>query len=259
MSITSAAGVIALLDEPDPEVKVFALKKLDEIVDLFWHEISDSVSKIEYIYEDQNLRQKELAALVVSKVYYHFGDFDDSVTYALGAKDRFNVNDTSEYVETIIAMCIDQYVKLRVEIFEGTKPESEVNQQLEEVVNQMFKRCLDDHQYKQAVGIALEARRMDIFEQAIKESGPDSTTDEQRDMLSYSFRVCLSLVQHRLFRNTVLRALINLYNQQSPPDYISICQCLIFLDEPHEVATQLEALIKQNKGAEVWLLMEECY
>lgn len=34
----------------------------------------------------------------------------------------------------------------------------------------MFQRCLDDHKYKQAIGIALETRRLDIFEKTILES-----------------------------------------------------------------------------------------
>jgi 26S proteasome regulatory subunit N2 len=36
------------------------------------------------------------------KVYYHLGAFEESVTYALGAGSLFDVNGTSEYVETIV-------------------------------------------------------------------------------------------------------------------------------------------------------------
>lgn len=39
-------GVIALLDEPSVLLKEFALQKLNEIVDEFWPEISDSVEKM---------------------------------------------------------------------------------------------------------------------------------------------------------------------------------------------------------------------
>ena len=34
----------------------------------------------------------------------------------------------------------------------------------------MFQRCFDDRQYNQAVGIALETRRLDILEKAINEA-----------------------------------------------------------------------------------------
>ena len=36
------------------------------------------------------------------KVYYHLGAFEDSLMYALGAGELFNVNSHSQYVETII-------------------------------------------------------------------------------------------------------------------------------------------------------------
>ena len=44
--ITSASGVISLLDEPQMELKVFALNKLNLIVHEFWAEISDVVDKM---------------------------------------------------------------------------------------------------------------------------------------------------------------------------------------------------------------------
>lgn len=45
-----------------------------------------------------------------------------------------------------------------------------IDPRLEGIVNKMFQRCLDDHKYKQAIGIALETRRLDVFEKTILES-----------------------------------------------------------------------------------------
>ena len=56
----------------------------------------------EVLYEDETFRSREFAALVASKVFYHLGAFEESLNYALGAGDLFNVTDDSEYVETII-------------------------------------------------------------------------------------------------------------------------------------------------------------
>jgi len=56
----------------------------------------------EILYEDQGFPQRKLAALVASKVYFHLGSFEDSLTYALGAEDMFDVNSRTEYVDTII-------------------------------------------------------------------------------------------------------------------------------------------------------------
>lgn len=57
------------------------------------------------MHEDKTLKtpeMSELAALVASKVYYHLGSFSDSLQYALGAGNLFDVNGRSEYVDTII-------------------------------------------------------------------------------------------------------------------------------------------------------------
>ena len=45
-----SAGIISLLEEPMPELKVFALKKLDMIVDEFWPEISEAIEKMYVLY-----------------------------------------------------------------------------------------------------------------------------------------------------------------------------------------------------------------
>ena len=251
MNITStAAGVIALLNEPESEVKVFALNKLNTIVDVFWAEISEAVGTIEMLYEDTTFKHRNMAALVASKVYYHLGSFEDSLTFALGADRLFDVNDTSEYVQTIIAKCIDHYIKLRVQQAEeglandrgDASVTTEIDPRLEAVVNRMFQRCFSDHQYKQALGIALETRRLDVFEKAILESKNVPV------VLSYALKVCMSLIQSRHFRNTVLRILVKLYMGLATPDYISVCQCLIFLNDPQAVAEILENLLKSGNS-----------
>lgn len=59
----------------------------------------------------------------------------------------------------------------------------------------------------------------------------------------------MSLIQNRGFRNTVLRTLVRLYRNLAVPDYVNMCQCLIFLEDPLSVA---EILDKLAQGEEVW-------
>uniref|UniRef100_A0A8C4F9S2 Proteasome 26S subunit, non-ATPase 1 n=1 Tax=Dicentrarchus labrax TaxID=13489 RepID=A0A8C4F9S2_DICLA len=230
---------VNMLDYSKPE---FALHKLNFIVNDFWAEISGSVDKIEVLYEDETFRSRAFAALVASKVFYHLGAFEESLNYALGAGELFNVTDDSEYVETIIAKCIDHYTKLRVENAELPEDEEKksIDPRLEGIVNKMFLRCLDDHKYKQAIGIALETRRLDMFEKTILES-----TDVS-GLLAYSLKVCMSLMQNKKFRNEVLRVLVKLYMNLEKPDFINVCQCLIFLDDPQAVSDILEKLVKED-------------
>nr|XP_023022395.1 26S proteasome non-ATPase regulatory subunit 1-like [Leptinotarsa decemlineata] len=245
MNITSAAGIISLLEEPKSELKVFALKKLDTIVDEFWPEISEAIEKIEILHEDKVFPHHQLAALVASKVYYHLGAFEDSLTYALGAGDLFDVNARTEYVETILAKCIDYYTQHRIALAEGVPDAKPIDPRLEAIVNRMFQRCLDDGQYRQAMGLALETRRMDIFKASIKQS------DDMISMLTYAFQVAMSLIQNRSFRNTVLRALVGLYSSLASPDYVNMCQCLIFLEDPPTVGTILDKLVLGDEDSQL--------
>ncbi|XP_026688550.1 26S proteasome non-ATPase regulatory subunit 1-like, partial [Diaphorina citri] len=84
------------------ELKEFSLKKLNDIVDDFWPEVSEAIQKIEILHEDKGFPQYKLAALVASKVYFHLGSFSDSLQYALGAGDLFDVRNDTVYVKTII-------------------------------------------------------------------------------------------------------------------------------------------------------------
>uniref|UniRef100_A0A1A9WTQ9 26S proteasome non-ATPase regulatory subunit 1 n=1 Tax=Glossina brevipalpis TaxID=37001 RepID=A0A1A9WTQ9_9MUSC len=243
MSLTSAGGIISLLDEPMSDLKIFALKKLDHIVDEFWPEISESIEKIEMLHEDRTFPEHKLAGMVASKVFYHLGSFEDALTYALGAGELFDVNARNEYTETIIAKCIDFYIAQRVAAIENPKDAKPVDSRLEGIVNRMIQRCLEDGQYRQALGIALETRRMDIFEKSIMKS------DDVAGMLAYAYNVTMSLIQNRGFRNEVLRCLVGLYRDLGVPDYVNMCQCLIFLEDPLAVAEVLDKLTRSAQDA----------
>ncbi|CAG8526274.1 17299_t:CDS:10 [Acaulospora morrowiae] len=245
-ALTSAGGIIALLDEPEEQLKIYALEKLNILVDQFWAEISDAVSKIEILYENEHFPQRQLSALVASKVYYHLGEFDDSLTFALGAGDLFDASSKSEYVETIISKCIDKYIALRVQQFESGSSGQEIDSRLQDVVERMFKRCYDDGEFKQAIGIALEARRLDVIEQIISKG-------QASELLSYVLEVSMTLVLNLDFRNKVLRLLVKLYQNLEEPDYVSISQCFVHLNDPISASKMLQDLV--NKGDEFYLLM----
>jgi len=262
--LTSVGGILSFLDEPDDALKSFSLKKLVEsyeggltashtlagagstggmsVLDVFWHEIANQevLVRIETLSEDKNFSDHELASLVASKVYYHLGDYEVALRFALGAGDLFDVNQRSEYVETIIARCIDSYTQKKV-----AGKLDEIDPRQESIVNQMFARCFRDGQFGQAMGIAIETRRMDVFVNSIKQS-----KDGRDAMLSYAFKVVMTLIPSRSYRNELLKELINLYRENrdnQSPDFVQMVQCLIFLDDPNEVAGILETLSQGNE------------
>lgn len=256
------------------------------------------------------------------------------------------------------ASCIDRYVELRKAEAEG-KEDVVVDERLTAIVERLFSRCglpstvqrscadpavacvgrlhplcalpcrcFADGQFEQAVGIALETRRLDKLEEAVHRS-PDTV-----GILTYALHVCQDLVVSREFRFEarcscarealhasaqqrklklclltasracdkrllarkteasrsiqlvlagnrravglapgalhilgrpgtalcpcclevsscvhcqVLRLLIKLYESVDNPDWASICQCLMFLDDAAEVAKILARLLKGSQ------------
>ena len=206
------------------------------------------------MYEDEKFPSRELAALVASKVYYHLGEFDDSVTFALGAGKLFDIEsaDRSEYVDTIIckfqqistltlflAKCIDKYALLRVQEYENPSAGVVIDARLKDVTERMFKRCFDDKEYKQAIGIALEARRLDIMEAAIQKGNPT-------ELAKYTLDVTMTLIQNLDFRNNILRSLVTIFKNLKEPDFIAISQCLVWLNDPASMADMILHLVKND-------------
>lgn len=68
---SSASDVLALLEEDSEALQVHALELLNQTVHEFWYQVSGYVSTIEALYEDESFSQRELAALVASKVRDH--------------------------------------------------------------------------------------------------------------------------------------------------------------------------------------------
>lgn len=134
-----------------------------------------------------------------------------------------------------IAKCIDKYISLRA------SPENmeQVDSRLQDIVERMFQRCADDGEYEQAIGIALESRRLDIIESNIQKG-------DANQLLAYVLDVSMTLVQNLEFRNEVLRLLVNLYKKLEKPDYISISQCLVHLNDSSSCAEMLKSLVEKN-------------
>lgn len=49
---------------------------------------------------------------MLSKVYYQLQEYNESMVFALGAGKHFNLEESGEYEDTIVAKCIDTYISL---------------------------------------------------------------------------------------------------------------------------------------------------
>ncbi|CAM9429252.1 unnamed protein product, partial [Phaeothamnion confervicola] len=236
-------------------------------------QVSTSVPLIEELSENDAFPARELAAAVASKVFFHLEEYNDALRLALGAGPYFDVSAKSEYVSTLVSKCIDRYVELRaaaaaevgggggggggsVGVLGGANAVAAaggeaaaavaaavaVDPRMEAIVERMFDRCYVDGEYAQAMGIALESRRLDKVEETIRRC-PD-----QPALLAYTLDVCQTLVQSRAVRLRVLRVLVKLHREQPRPDHVAVCQCLQLLDEARLVAEILKGLICGGTG-----------
>jgi 26S proteasome regulatory subunit N2 len=170
-------SVLVLLDEEDPVLKKHALSNLYKLVDAHWAEISEALTKIEEISEEgDEPALSELAAAVASKCFYHLEEYDDALRLALAAGKYFDVSSVSEYSTTMVGKCIDTYITVRseaaasaaaaggegdVDVDEKAIAMEGMDPRLESIVEGMFEQCYDHGSFRQALGIALEAQRLD--------------------------------------------------------------------------------------------------
>ncbi|KAJ0816579.1 hypothetical protein HanPI659440_Chr00c12g0725571 [Helianthus annuus] len=90
--------------------------------------------------------------------------------------------------------------------------------------------------------MSIECRRLDKLKEAITKSENVHAT------LSYCADVSRAFVNRREYRREVLLLLVKVYQDLASPDYLNICQCLMFLDQPDGVASILEKLLRsENK------------
>ena len=85
-------------------------------------------------------------------------------------------------------------------------PESIVQQrgiqkQLQRVIEQLFERCFQEKRYRQVVGIAVEARNLDILRRVILRASTDEKTENGEatrrgeELMEYVLDICMSVVQ----------------------------------------------------------------
>ncbi|OBA23346.1 hypothetical protein METBIDRAFT_76377 [Metschnikowia bicuspidata var. bicuspidata NRRL YB-4993] len=237
MALVSAAPYIALLAEHDNTLKSHALASLNSVVDLLWAEIANNLPELEDLYEDSLFGDRALAALVISKVYYNLGDFEASVKYGLRAGNEFNIEEKSQYIETIVSQCISIYTAEAQKIYTGehTGP---ISAQLTLIFEKMVQKCIAAGDLKLAVGIAVDSFRLDIITRVISE---ELARDEESGsaLLNYVLTCAKLVITNAAFRSDVLTALIDLLlSMPSNPDFFTVFKIIVQLND-HTLATKV--------------------
>ena len=260
-AVGSVEGLLSMLEEEREELHVHAIVTLERVVDVHWAEVAGWVATIESFAEDESFPESKRASLLASRVFYHLGEMRDALNYALGAGELFDPSAGTEYAKTMLASGIDAYVAARQRFDgkrdsddDGTAADDEdadadaddkvagMDPRLEIIVNKMFAQCVADGDFQQAIGFAMESRRLDLLREAVRSAANPSAA------LEYALRVCNAVIVTRVVRHSVLRELVALFGEVPSPDHLSICQCHMFLDDPGSVASILEGLLRKSKA-----------
>ncbi|KAG0645692.1 26S proteasome regulatory subunit rpn2 [Hyphodiscus hymeniophilus] len=325
--LTSASGVLGFLSDTEPELKVFALQTLNDDIDTLWTEVAGSVGQIEALYEDETFPERQLASLVLAKVYYHLQEYNESMTFALGAGDLFKLDNEGEFEETIISKCVDTYIAIsasrhavptevsrdealptlatsfangtdeanaaaaltspttpfsqstlpsrsllsRASTIDNTLeqpvqqgkvgsiviPDRATQEALQQVIERLFESCLREGRYRQVVGIAVEARNLEVLRRVIKRASDDSKTSNGKqpsggasgpaeELMEYVLDICMGVVQERSLRTDILKLILDLLNDIPTPDYFSIAKCVVYLNQDEEASTMLHTLVEKD-------------
>lgn len=236
MALVSAAPYLALLGESDDSLKSYALKSLNEVVNELWAEIANNISDLEELYEDESFEKRALAALVVSKVYYNLGDFDASVKYSLFAGDEFNIEEQSQFIETIVSQCINLYTTLSQKKFEDDSVV--IDPRLVNIFEKMLNKCVEANEIKLALGISLESFRLDFVESLLKREIAVNE-DSALNYINYVLVCTNSVVHNVVFRRKVLNSLITLLlSLKKNQDFFTIFKITVQLNDS-KLATKI--------------------
>lgn len=83
-----------------------------------------------------------------------------------------------------------------------------VQGQLQTVIERLFEECFRQKRYRQVIGIAIEAKNLDVLRMAILRASEDEKKQSaeshcSEELMEYVLDICMGIVQERAFRNEV--------------------------------------------------------
>ena len=207
----ASTGLLAMLDKDEAELKSFALTKLNACAD-FWAEISESLPDIESLYEDESFPRVRSPRSSPPRSTTTSASCRTLCPFALGARELFDVDEPSEYVETLLSKAIDEYCagfvarseqQIKAEAGEARRSRAPIDKRLIELVERMIESSMSKLAHQSVMGIALEARRLDMIERVLRvcDTAPGEGEHEQSAcsaMLAYTFTLATQARARRL-------------------------------------------------------------
>lgn len=133
-------------------------------------------------------------------------------------------------------------------------PDRATQDALQKVIERLFESCLREGRYRQVVGIAVEARNLEVLRRVIKRASDDSKKSNGKqvaggpsgpaeELMEYMLDICMDVVQERSLRTEILTLILDLLNDIPTPDYFSIAKCVVYLNQDGEASTMLQKLV----------------
>lgn len=127
---------------------------------------------------------------------------------------------------------------------------------LQSVIDTLFENCLREGRYRQVVGIAVEARNLDVLRMVIKRASDDENKAAGKqvegavgaveELMEYVLDICMGVVQERGLRTDILKLILDILNEIPTPDYFSIAKCVVYLNQDEEATSMLRQLVAKN-------------
>jgi len=71
------------------------LKNLKGLVSIHWAEVSEYLSDIEELAENEQFSERQLASYIAALVYFHLEEYETALKMALESPDYFDINEKS--------------------------------------------------------------------------------------------------------------------------------------------------------------------
>lgn len=83
-----------------------------------------------------------------------------------------------------------------------------VQGQLQAIIERLFEECFRQKRYRQVIGIAIEAKSLDVLRMSIIRASEDEKKQQgesrqSEELMEYVLDICMGIVQERAFRNEV--------------------------------------------------------
>ena len=223
--INTATSFLALLQEDDIQMKSLALDKIDLLVDQHWPEISDYIRLFKDYYEKNIIPDKQkLLALILSKLYYNLEDYTSSVEWALKSGDKFNINENSLYVNTILKKMLDEYIQIRKHNFFNRENLKQIDNRIAMIIENVFNNCLKDNRLYQALGFCVESYDLDRLTRAIESS------KEIMKNINFVYEIAQNYVVNKEYNSVLIDHILKLLIKHARTEYMEITSCQFFLN-----------------------------